>query len=167
MDGPLFRPLAHNGKATPRRRAMSPDGIGKLTATGKAKVRRRDGRHDPGTTSLSTTPLPWRDHQSRSMAVSLFSLSLRDIELILTERGVAVTLESIRHRCRKFGVEFARRLHRRRPRPGDTWHLGEVFICRNGVQHDLWRAVDQRAVVMDFLVQEKRDGVAAKWFFRR
>jgi len=123
---------------------------------------------------MSTEPPLYRGHRFPGEIISqavwlyhLFSLSLRDIELILTERGVAVTLESIRHWCRKFGVEFARRLHRRRPRPGDTWHLGEVFICRNGVQHDLWRAVDQRAVVMDFLVQEKRDGVAAKWFFRR
>jgi putative transposase len=48
----------------------------------------------------------------------LFSLSLRDIELILADRGVLVTGESIRHWCRKFGAEFARRLRRRRPRPG-------------------------------------------------
>jgi putative transposase len=53
----------------------------------------------------------------------LFSLSLRDVELILAERGVVVTHESIRRWGRKFGSEFARRLRRRRPRPGDTWHF--------------------------------------------
>jgi putative transposase len=58
----------------------------------------------------------------------VFSLSLRDVELILAERGVIVTRESIRHWCRKFGADFARLLRRRRPRPGDTWHLDEVFI---------------------------------------
>ena len=58
----------------------------------------------------------------------VFSLSLRDVELILAERGVAVTHESIRHWCRKFGADFAGRLRRRRPQPGDTWHLDEVFI---------------------------------------
>ena len=63
----------------------------------------------------------------------VFSLSLRDIELILAERGVVVTHESIRHWCRKFGADFAQRLRRRRPRPGDTWHLDEVFIRLNGV----------------------------------
>jgi putative transposase len=54
----------------------------------------------------------------------VFSLSLRDVELILAERGIAVTHESIRNWCRKFGSEFARKLRRRRPKPGDTWHLG-------------------------------------------
>ena len=55
----------------------------------------------------------------------VFSLSLREIELILAERGVVVTHESIRNWCRKFGADFARRLRRRRPKPGDTWHLDE------------------------------------------
>jgi putative transposase len=97
----------------------------------------------------------------------VFSLSLRDVELILAERGVLVTHESIRTWCHKFGAEFAKRLRRRRPRPGDTWHLDEVFIRIRGVLHYLWRAVDQHGVVLDILVQEKRDGAAAKCFFRR
>jgi putative transposase len=97
----------------------------------------------------------------------VFSLSLRDVELILAERGVVVTHESIRAWGRKFGAEFAKRLRRRRPRPGDTWHLDEVFVRIRGVLHYLWRAVDQNGVVLDILVQEKRDGAAAKRFFRR
>ncbi len=56
----------------------------------------------------------------------VFSLSLRDVELILAERGVAVSHESVRQWCLKFGGDFARRLRRRRPKPGDTWHLDEV-----------------------------------------
>jgi putative transposase len=97
----------------------------------------------------------------------VFSLSLRDVELILAERGVMVTHESIRSWCQKFGAEFAKRLHRRRPRPGDTWHLDEVFIRIRGVLHYLWRAVDQQGVVLDILVQEKRDRAAAERFFKR
>ena len=58
----------------------------------------------------------------------VFSLSLRDVELILAERGIAVSHESIRRWCMRFGAEFARRLRRRRPRPDDTWHLDEVLI---------------------------------------
>jgi hypothetical protein len=58
----------------------------------------------------------------------VFSLSRRDVELILAERGVVVTHESIRHWCLKFGGDFAARLRRRRPKPSDTWHLDEVFI---------------------------------------
>ena len=96
----------------------------------------------------------------------VFSLSLRDVELILAERGVLVTHESIRRWGLKFGAEFAGRLQRRRPRPGDTWHLDEVFIRIRGVQHYLWRAVDQHGVVLDILVQERRNGTAAKRFFK-
>ena len=97
----------------------------------------------------------------------VFSLSLRDVELLLAERGVIVTHESIRHWCRKFGADFARRLRCRRPRPGDTWHLDEVFIRINGELHYLWRAVDQHGVVLDILVQGRRNGAAAKRFFKR
>ena len=97
----------------------------------------------------------------------VFSLSLRDVELILAERGVLVTHESIRNWCRKFGPEFAKRLRRRRPQPGDTWHLDEVFVRIRGVLHYIWRAVDQHGVVLDILVQEKRDGAAAKRFLKR
>jgi putative transposase len=97
----------------------------------------------------------------------VFSLSLRDVELILAERGVVVTHESIRAWCKKFGAEFAKRLRRRRPRPGETWHLDEVFVRVGGVLHYLWRAVDRNGVVLDILVQGKRDGAAAKRFFRR
>lgn len=96
----------------------------------------------------------------------VFGLSLRDVELILAERGVTVTHESVRCWCRKFGAEFARKLRRRRPKPGDTWHLDEVFIRIRGVLHYLWRAVDQNGVVLDILVQDRRNGAAAKRFFK-
>ena len=96
----------------------------------------------------------------------VFSLSLRDVELILAERGVVVTRESVRHWCRKFGAVFSRKLRRRRPRPGDTWHLDEMFIRVNGELHYLWRAVDQHGVVLDILVQRRRNGTAAKRFFK-
>jgi transposase-like protein len=62
--------------------------------------------------------------------------------LLLAERGVIVSYESVRRWCLKFGRSFADKL-RRRPRPGDTWHLDEVFLRINGEQHYLWRAVDQ------------------------
>jgi putative transposase len=97
----------------------------------------------------------------------LFSLSLRDVELILAERGSTVTHESIRNWCQKFGGDLAGKLCRRRPKPGDTWHLDEVFLRINGVLHYLWRAVDQHGVVLDILVQGRRNATAAKRFFKR
>jgi putative transposase len=58
-------------------------------------------------------------------------------------------------------------LHRRRPKPGDTWHLDEVFLTIRGERHYLWRAVDQDGHVLDIVVQRRRDKVAAKKFFRK
>ena len=97
----------------------------------------------------------------------VFSLSFRDVELILAERGVIVSYESICRWCLKFGASFASRLRRRRPRPGDKWHLDEVFIRIQGELHYLWRAVDQHGVVLDILVQSRRNAGTAKRFFRR
>jgi putative transposase len=97
----------------------------------------------------------------------VFSLSLRDVELLLAERGIVVSYETVRRWCKKFGQPFASHLRHRRPRPGDKWYLDEVFIRIHGVQHYLWRAVDQDGVVLDILVQDRRDSNAAKRFFRR
>jgi putative transposase len=97
----------------------------------------------------------------------VFSLSLRDVELLLADRGVVVSYETIRRWRKKFGRSFANRLRRRRPRPGDKWHLDEVFVRIQGVQHFLWRGVDQHGVVLGILVQERRGAKAAKRFFRR
>jgi len=96
-----------------------------------------------------------------------FALSYRDVEELLAERGVVVTDESVRQWCRKFGQQYANTLRRRRPQPGDTWHLDEVFIAINGVQHSLWRAVDQDGNVLDILVQSRRDKRAATKFLRK
>jgi putative transposase len=96
-----------------------------------------------------------------------FSLSLRDVELILAARGVTVSYESIRDWGIRFGPQFAATLKRRRPKPGDKWHLDEVFIRIRGKIHYLWRAVDQNGVVLDIFVQKRRDTDAAKRFFRR
>ncbi len=96
-----------------------------------------------------------------------FALSYRDVEELLAERGVIVTYETIRRWCQKFGQTYANELRRRRPRPGDKWHLDEVFVSINGATHYLWRAVDQDGHVLDILVQGRRDQRAAKRFFRK
>jgi putative transposase len=87
--------------------------------------------------------------------------------VLLAERGVVVSYETVRRWCKKFGQSFADRLRHRRPRPGDKWYLDEVFVRILGVQHYRWRAVNQDGVVLDILVQERRDAKAAKRLFRR
>jgi putative transposase len=96
-----------------------------------------------------------------------FSLSYRDVQEILLERGIEVPHEALRKWCGKFGQDYANRLRRRRPRPGDKWHLDEVFITINGERYYLWRAVDQDDNVLDILVQSRRNKKAAKKFFRK
>ncbi len=96
-----------------------------------------------------------------------FSLSFRDVEELLAERGIIVSYETIRQWCRKFGPQYARMLRRRQGRLGDVWHLDEVFVNIQGQRHYLWRAVDQDGNVIDILVQKHRNAHAAKRFFRR
>ena len=96
-----------------------------------------------------------------------FALSLRDVELMMAFRGVRLTYETVRNWCQKFGPSYSAQLKRRRPKLGDKWYLDEVFLKMNGVQHYLWRAVDQHGVVIDILVQPKRDRRAAILFFRK
>ena len=96
-----------------------------------------------------------------------FCLSYRDVEERLLTRGVCVTYEAIRKWCRKFGQQYANELRHRRPRPGDKWHLDEVFLTIHGERHYLWRAVDQDGNVLDILVQRRRNQPAAKQCFRQ
>ncbi len=96
-----------------------------------------------------------------------FNLSHRDIEDLLAERGVAVSYESIRLWCNKFGPQYARRLKRRHDGFGDTFYMDEVFVKIDGIQHYLWRAVDQDGEIVDVFLQRRRDGKAAKRFFKR
>jgi putative transposase len=96
-----------------------------------------------------------------------FSLSFRDVQEILYERGVQVSNEAIRLWCQKFGTAYAGELKRRERRTGRTWHMDEVFVKMGGKQVYLWRAVDEHGQVLDILVQKKRDADAAECFFRR
>jgi putative transposase len=89
------------------------------------------------------------------------------VEELLFVRGVIVSYEAIRQWCRKFGQSYANELRHRRPRPGDKWHLDEVFLTIHGERHYLWRAVDQGGNILDILVQRRRDKHAAKKFFRK
>ncbi len=96
-----------------------------------------------------------------------FNLSSRDIEDLLAERGIAVSYESIRLWCIKFGSKYAKRLRRRHQGYGDTFFIDEVFVKIQGKQHYLWRAVDQDGEVVDVFLQGRRDGKAATRFFKR
>ena len=96
-----------------------------------------------------------------------FNLSARDIEDLMAERGIAISYESIRLWCIKFGPKYAKRLRRRHQGYGDAFFIDEVFVKIQGKQHYLWRAVDQDGEVVDVFLQNRRDGKAAIRFFKR
>src|SRR3989441_4726379 len=96
-----------------------------------------------------------------------FTLSFRDVEEMLAMRGVTLSYETVREWRFKFGQTYANGLRRKSPRPGDRWHVDEVFLKINGRVHYLWRAVDQDGDALDILVQSHRDKKAAVRFFRK
>jgi putative transposase len=96
-----------------------------------------------------------------------FTVSDRNVQELLFERGLDVIYEAIRQWCRKFGQADANRRRRRRPQPGDTWYWDEVLLTIKGERHYLWRAVDQDDNGLDILVQSPRPKKAAKKFFRK
>jgi transposase-like protein len=96
-----------------------------------------------------------------------FTLSFRDVEDLLAERGIMVSYETVRRWVRYFGPTIAADLRRRRPKPHSTWHLDEVFIRIDGRLVYLWRAVDAEGEVLDVVVQSKRDKRAALKLLRK
>jgi len=96
-----------------------------------------------------------------------FTLSYRDVEDLLAERGLDISYETVRRWFLKFGQPIVRNLRRRRPTPSDYWHLDEMAIVIRGKRHWLWRAVDNEGEVLDFLVQPKRDARAAMKLIRK
>jgi putative transposase len=124
--------------------------------------------------NLLPTPNPYKRHRFPVEIIShcvwlyfRFCLSYRDVEELMAERGVILTYEAVRYWCRKFGQAYANQLRHRRPRPGDKWHMDEVFLTIKGERHYLWRAVDQDGHILDILVQSRRNKQAAKKFFRK
>jgi len=96
-----------------------------------------------------------------------FTLSYRDVEDLLAERGLDISYETVRRWFLKFGGSIANNLRRTRPTPSDHWHLDEMAIVIRGKRHWLWRAVDNEGEVLDFLVQSKRNARAALKLMRK
>lgn len=96
-----------------------------------------------------------------------FTLSFRDVEELLAQRGVEVSYETIRAWTIKFGPQIARGLKQRRPAPSPRWHLDEVVSKIRGRHMYIWRAVDDEGEVLDLVVQRRRDHDAALKLLRR
>src|SRR5450631_2995597 len=97
----------------------------------------------------------------------LFTLSLRDVEDLLAERGIMVSYETVRRWVNHFGPMIAADLRKRRSKPHTTWHLDEVYLKIDGRMVYLWRAVDAEGEVLDVLVQSRRNKRAALKLMRK
>jgi len=120
------------------------------------------------------TPLNFKRHRFPPTLIrhsiwlyARFTLSLRDVEEMLAERGLDVSYETVRRWFRKFGSIVAANLRCMRPTPSNHWHLDEMAIVIRGRQYWLWRAVDNEGEVLDFLIQSKRDAKAAAKLVRK
>jgi putative transposase len=96
-----------------------------------------------------------------------FTLSYRDVEELLAERGLDISYETVRRWVQKFGPAIARRLRQRRPRPSNRWHLDELVVRIASERMYLWRAVDHEGEILDMLVQRRRDARAALRLMRK
>src|SRR3954467_6739660 len=96
-----------------------------------------------------------------------FPLGLRMVEEMLAARGIIVSHETIRQWARKFGQNIANQIRRRLPRAGEKWHLDEVAIKIAGQKHWVWRAGDQDGIVLDILVQNRREKRGPKRLLRK
>src|SRR4051794_2569615 len=119
-------------------------------------------------------PISYRRHRFPPIVIQhavwlylRFTLSYRDVEELLAQRGLDLSYESVRNWVLKFGPLIARRLRQNRPRPSDRWHLDEMVVRIAGKRMYLWRAVDHEGEILDVLLQHRRDRRAAVRLMRK
>ena len=123
---------------------------------------------DPhGATFLQASPLSTRRDPPRRLAQLRFTLSFRDVEELLAQRGISVSYETLRCWTIKFGPQIAAKLRHRRAAASPRWHLDEMVCNINGERAYLWRAVDDEGEVLDLVVQKRRDTCAALTLLKR
>ena len=96
-----------------------------------------------------------------------FTLSLRDVEDLLAERGIDVTYETVRCWANKFGPAIAANIRGKRGRADRVWHLDEMVVRIQGKRMYMWRAVDKEGEVLDVLVQKRRNKESALKILRK
>ena len=109
----------------------------------------------------------WAWPRGSFSSISWAAVGSVTVEEMLAARGIVVSHETVRQWALKFGQAFANDIRRRLPRAGDKWHLDEVVITIAATKHWLWRAVDQHGIVLDVLVQSRRNAKAAKRLLRK
>ena len=148
--------------------AASNEALGIVTSPGRLRFLWSPGSQQNEENQLQRLPVPPPEIIQQAIWLYLrFTLSLRDVEDLLAERGITVSYEPIRRWINRFGPMIAADLRRRRPKPHTSWHMDEVYLKIDGRMVYLWRAVDAEGEILDVLVQSKRDKHAAVKLMRK
>ena len=86
---------------------------------------------------------------------------------ILFVRGIEVSYKTIENRNDKFGDKTAEKIGKQRAKPSRTWNFDEVHVKIRGEHCYLCRAVEEKGIVLDAYMTERRNQEAAKQFFGR
>ncbi|SDR44903.1 IS6 family transposase [Pseudovibrio sp. Tun.PSC04-5.I4] len=123
---------------------------------------------------MNSAPISYKRHRFPPQIIAhvvwlyhRFSLSLREVEEMLLERGIILSYETIRKWGIKFGPAYVRQLRRKRAESSDIWYLDEVVVSIQGQRYYLWRAVDQDGYILDEILQKRRNTKAAKRLLTR
>ena len=122
------------------------------------------------TTALTTpSPFKWRHFAPEIILMAVrwylrYSLSLRDVEELLAERGLEVDHTTIWRWVQRYAPEMEQRLRARRRPTNDSWRVDETYVRVKGKWIYLYRAVDSSGAALDFLLSDQRDAAAAKRF---
>src|SRR6201993_3048764 len=114
----------------------------------------------------------WRQFEPEVILLAVgwylrFSLSYRDVEELLAERGLFVDHVTVWRWVQRYAPEMERRLRRRLKATNDSWRMDETYIRVKGKWVYLYRAVDSSGATIDFLLSAKRDAAAAERFLAK
>ena len=96
-----------------------------------------------------------------------YSLSLRDLEEMMAERGISVDHATVGRWVVRYSPELLERFNQRKRSVGRKWHVDETYIKVRGQWRYLYRAVDSNGDTVEFWFSEKRNLTAAKRFLRK
>ena len=119
-----------------------------------------------------TNPFKWRHFESEIILLCVrwylrYSLSYRDLEEMMQERGLSVDHTTIYRWVQRYGPELDKRCRAHLKLTNDSYRVDETYIKVKGQWKYLYRAVDSSGNTIDFLLRANRDAKAAKRFFRK
>jgi transposase-like protein len=117
-------------------------------------------------------PFKWRHYEGAIILLCVrwylrYALSYRDLEEMMSERGLSVVHSTIFRWAQLFAPELEKRMRPHLKKSNDSWRVDETYVKVRGKWMYLYRALDSKGQTLDFLLNETRSKRAAKRFFRK